>query len=198
MRMVPVGARRVVRGQRISMSYDLPGTIERMTLSAMPLGLQCAPWKWKFVLLNWCGCEVAGQDIAVGRQVVDKPNLQGLARLHAQRRTQPAFVSAQVEACAADVAIGVGAAQAGAEHTVRRGRTSGSTSGWSIAGTTGNFVTPSSGMWACAPPDCPSAARWPSASVPIAKPACSKPRRETCGPSPRLVPKNSADTFASP
>jgi len=26
-------------------------------LSAMPLGLQCAPWKWKFVLLNWCGCE---------------------------------------------------------------------------------------------------------------------------------------------
>jgi hypothetical protein len=92
-----------------------------MTLSAMPLGLQCAPWKWKFVLLNWCGCEgVAGQDIAVGRQVVDKPNLQGLARLHAQRRTQPAFVSAQVEACAADIAIGVGAAQAGAEHTIRR------------------------------------------------------------------------------
>jgi hypothetical protein len=39
------------------MSYDLPGTIERMTLSAMPLGLQCAPWKWKFVWLNWCGCE---------------------------------------------------------------------------------------------------------------------------------------------
>ena len=37
------------------MSYFLPGTIERMTLSAMPLGLQCAPWKWKFVLLNWCG-----------------------------------------------------------------------------------------------------------------------------------------------
>ena len=28
-----------------------------MTLSAMPLGLQCAPWKWRFVLLNWCGCE---------------------------------------------------------------------------------------------------------------------------------------------
>jgi hypothetical protein len=39
-------------GSAISMSYDLPGTIERMTLSAMPLELQCAPWKWKFVLLN--------------------------------------------------------------------------------------------------------------------------------------------------
>jgi hypothetical protein len=35
----------VVRGSVISMSYDLPGTIARMTLSAMPLGLQCAPWK---------------------------------------------------------------------------------------------------------------------------------------------------------
>ena len=42
-------------GSVISMSYFLPGTIERMTLSAMPLGLQWAPWKWKFVLLNWCG-----------------------------------------------------------------------------------------------------------------------------------------------
>jgi len=71
-------------------------------------------------------------------------------------------------------------------------RTSGSTSGRSIAGTTGKFATPSSGMlWrACAPPDCPSAARWPSASVPIAKPARSKPRRDACGPSPRLAPKN--------
>ena len=39
-------------GSVISMSYALPGTIARMTLSAMPLGLQCAPWKWKFVLLN--------------------------------------------------------------------------------------------------------------------------------------------------
>ena len=48
-----------------------------------------------------------------------------------------------------------------------------------------------SGMWTCAPPDWPSAARWPSASVPIAKPAFSKPRREACGPSPQLVPKNS-------
>ena len=50
-----------------------------------------------------------------------------------------------------------------------------------------NFATPSSGMWTCAPPDCPSAARWPSASVPIAKPAFSKPRREACGPSPRRL-----------
>jgi hypothetical protein len=33
---------------------------------------------------------------------------------------------------------------------------SGSTSGWSIAATIGNFAKPSSGMWACAPPDCPS------------------------------------------
>jgi hypothetical protein len=69
-------------------------------------------------------------------------------------------------------------------------RTSGSTSGWSIAATTGTFATPSSGMCMCAPPDCASAARPPSASVPIAKPACSTPRREACGPSPRLVPKN--------
>jgi hypothetical protein len=61
---------------------------------------------------------VAGQYIPVGRQVVDEPDLQGLARLHAQRRTQPAFVAAQVEAHAADVAVGVGAAQAGAEHAV--------------------------------------------------------------------------------
>jgi hypothetical protein len=89
-----------------------------MTLSAMPLGLQCAPWKWKFVLLNWCGCEGLPGSIPVGRQVVDEPHLQGFPRLHAQRRAQPAFVTAQVEAHAADVAIGVGAAQAGAEHAV--------------------------------------------------------------------------------
>jgi hypothetical protein len=34
------------------MSYDRPGGIERMTLSAMPPGLQCAPWKWKLVTFN--------------------------------------------------------------------------------------------------------------------------------------------------
>jgi hypothetical protein len=62
----------------------------------------------------------AGHQIAVGRQVVDEPDLQGLAGLHAQRRGQPAFVAAQVEAKAADVAIGVGATQAGAQLSVRR------------------------------------------------------------------------------
>src|SRR5262249_26301600 len=58
---------------------------------------------------------VAGQHIPVGREVVGESDLQGFARLHAQRRDQPAFVAAQVEAHAADVAIGVAAAQAGAE-----------------------------------------------------------------------------------
>ena len=63
---------------------------------------------------------VAGQDIAVGRQVIDEPDLQRFARLHAQRRPQPAFVSAQVEAHAADVAIGVYATQTSAEHAIHR------------------------------------------------------------------------------
>ena len=49
MRMVPVGAARGSAGSLISTSYDLPGTIERMTLSAMPFGLQCAPWSG-----SWC------------------------------------------------------------------------------------------------------------------------------------------------
>ena len=135
-------------GSAISISYDLPGTIARMTLSAMPLGLQCAPWKWKFVLLNWCGCEgLPGEEIAVGRQVVYEPDLQGLAGLHAQCRPQPAFVSAQVEAHAADVAIGVGASQAGAEHTVRRAADLGlkRAAGPSPA-QPATFATPTSGM----------------------------------------------------
>ena len=37
---------------------------------------------------------VAGEEIAVGRQVVYQPYLQRFAGLHAQRRPQPAFVSA--------------------------------------------------------------------------------------------------------
>ena len=84
----------------------------------MPLGLQCAPWSESSCveLVRMRG--VAGQYVAVGRHVVDELDLQGLARVHAQRRAQPAFVSAQVEARAADIAIGIGAAQAGAEHTV--------------------------------------------------------------------------------
>jgi hypothetical protein len=41
----------------------------------------------------------------------------------------------------------------------------------------------------CYPRSCP-VRPGPSASVPIAKPACSMPRREACGPSPRLVLKN--------
>jgi hypothetical protein len=58
--------------------------------------------------------------VAVGRQVVDEANLQGFARLQAQGRRQAALVGPQIEPHAADVAIGVGAAQAGAEHAVRR------------------------------------------------------------------------------
>jgi hypothetical protein len=78
-------------------------------------------WKWKFVWLNWCGCEgLLGRISRLGGRSLISRIFRGLARLHAQRRTQPAFVSAQVEARATDVAIGVGAAQAGAEHTVRR------------------------------------------------------------------------------
>jgi hypothetical protein len=87
-----------------------------MTLSAMPLGLQCAPWKCKFVLLNWCGCEglLGGISRFGGR-----PLMSRTFRV-AQRRSEPAFVGAYVEAHAADVAIGVSASQAGAKHAVRR------------------------------------------------------------------------------
>ena len=64
---------------------------------------------------------VAGHVVAIGREVVDETNFQCLARLHAQRRSwRPAFVAAQIEAFALDMAIGVGAAQAGAEQAIRR------------------------------------------------------------------------------
>ena len=64
---------------------------------------------------------IGGHVIAVGWEVVDETNLQCFARLHAQRGSwRAALVTAQIEALAPDVAIGVGAAQAGAEHAVRR------------------------------------------------------------------------------
>ncbi len=117
--MVPVGAARVVRGQRdldvVALSrhhraHDVVGDVTWAAVRAVEMEVRVVE------LVRMRG--FAGHDIPVGRQVVDEPDLQGLARLHAQRRAQPAFVSAEVEARAADVAIGIGAAQAGAEHTV--------------------------------------------------------------------------------
>jgi hypothetical protein len=119
MGMVPVGAARVVRGQRdldvVALSrhhraHDVVGDAARAAVRPVEMEVRVVE------LVRMRG--FAGHDIPVGRQVVDEPDLQGLARLHAQRRAQPAFVSAQVEADAADVAIGIGAAQAGAEHAV--------------------------------------------------------------------------------
>src|SRR5439155_5896876 len=116
MRMVPVGAARVVRGQRdldvvalprLHQPHDVVGDAARAAVRAVEMEV-------RVVELVRIGGN-AGHSIAVGRQVVDEPDLQGLAGLHAQRRGQPAFVAAQVEAKAADVAIGVGAAQAGAQ-----------------------------------------------------------------------------------
>jgi hypothetical protein len=133
---------------------------------------------------------VAGEEIAVWRQVVYQPNLQGFARLHAQRRPQRAFVSAQVEAHAADVAIGVGASQAGAEHTVRRAADLGLDQGLvhrrhNRQGRHADF-----GHVSVRAAGLPQRSAPAQCHVPIAKPACSKPRREACGPTPRLVLKN--------
>ena len=87
----------------------------------MPLGLQCAPWKWKFVLLNWCGCEgLLGRKSRLGGRSLISRIFRVSPGFHAQRRPQSAFVSAQVEAHAADVAIGISAPQAGAEHSIHR------------------------------------------------------------------------------
>ena len=97
-------------GSAISMSYNLSGRHRAHDVvgDAARAAVRAVEMEVRVVeLVRMRG--VAGQDIAVGRQVVDEPDLQGLARLHAQRRPQPAFVSAQVEARAADVAIGVSA-----------------------------------------------------------------------------------------
>ncbi len=121
MRMIPVGAARMVRRQRDldvvrlagrHRAHDVVGDAARAAMRAVEVEVRVVE------LVRKRG--VGGQDIAVGRQVVDEADLERLARLHAQRRAQPALVRAQVEAKAADVAIGVGAAQAGAEHAVRR------------------------------------------------------------------------------
>ena len=115
MRMVPVGAARVVGGQRDldvvrlagrHQAHDVVGDAARAAVRAVEMQVRVVELVWMR--------GIAGRDIAVGRQVVDEPDFQGLAGLHAQCRGQPTFVGAQVEAHAADVAIGVSASQAGA------------------------------------------------------------------------------------
>ena len=142
MRMVPVRAARMVRGQHDLDLVRLAGRhrANDVIRDAARTAVRAVEMEVRVVeLVRTRG--VAREEIAVWRQVVYQPNLQGFAGLHAQRRPQPAFVSAQVEAHAADVAIGVGASQAGAEHAVRRAADL-----WSIAGTTGKVATPTSGM----------------------------------------------------
>jgi hypothetical protein len=121
MRMVPVGAARVIRGQRdldvvafsrLHQPHDVVGDAARAAVRAVEMQVRVV----ELVRIRGDG----GREIAVGRQVVDEPDLQGLTRLHAQRRGKPAFVAAQVEAKAADVAIGIGTTQAGAQLSVRR------------------------------------------------------------------------------
>ena len=110
MRMIPAGAARVVLRQRdldvvavsrLHRTHDVVGDAARAAVRAVKMEIRAVE------LVRIRG--EAGLDVAVGRHVVGKPDLQRLARLHAQ-----------VEAKAADVAIGVGAAQLGAEHPVGR------------------------------------------------------------------------------
>ena len=63
------------------------------------------------------------------------------------RKVGPAaFISPDIEAYAADLTVGVAYTQVVLSTPFADRRTSGSTSGWSIAGTTGDIATPSSGM----------------------------------------------------
>ena len=87
MRMVPVGAARVVRGQRdldvvrlagLHRAHDVVGDAARAAMRAVEVKVRVVE------LVRMRG--VAGHEIAVGRQVVNQPDLQGLAGLHAQRR----------------------------------------------------------------------------------------------------------------
>src|SRR5262249_61254633 len=74
MRMVPVGAARVVRGQRDLDVVALARLHQPHDVVGVPLGLQCAPWKCRFVLLNWCGYEVmvGGRSRLGGRSLMSR------------------------------------------------------------------------------------------------------------------------------
>ena len=121
MRMVPVGAARVVGGQgdldvvRLAgqhRAHDVVGDAARAAVRAVEMEIR--------VVVLMRKRRVGRRQVAVGRQVVDEPDLERFARFHAQGRRQAALVGPQIETHAADVAIGIGAAQAGAEHAVRR------------------------------------------------------------------------------
>src|SRR5580704_12078757 len=57
-----------------------------------------------------------------------------------------------------------------------------------MAGTTGTFATPSSGMWTCPPPAWARARRGPRAAAPSARPPFNRPRRESSTARLRPVP----------
>jgi hypothetical protein len=161
-----------------------------MTLSAMPLGPQCAvEMQVRVVELVWMR-GIAGRDIAVGRQVADEPDFQGLAGLHAQCRGQPAFVGAEVEAHAADVAIGVSASQAGAEHAVRRAADLGLDERL-VHGRRNRQVRHAEfGHVGVCIVGLPQRSTLPQRQRAERQPACSTPLREARGPSHWLAPTN--------
>ena len=119
--MVPVGAARVVLGQRDldvvglarqHRAHDVVGDAARAAVRAVEMEIR--------VVVLMRKRRVGRRQVAVGRQVVGEPDLHGFARLQTQGGRQATLVGAQIETHAADVAIGKGAAQAGAEHAVRR------------------------------------------------------------------------------
>ena len=120
MRVIPVGAPGVVLGQvdldvvgmaRGHRTHDIVRDAARARMRAVEVEVGVV----ELVRI----ADVGRQVIAVRRKVVDEFDLEFLARLHAQGRAgAAAFVGADAEADAANLAIGVGAADGGREHPV--------------------------------------------------------------------------------
>ena len=91
-------------------------------LSEIPSGLTCTPWKWKFVVLKWCGKHhIDRHRIGVGRQIVDEADAQDVAGPHAERRARDgSFVGSQVQAIAADLLVGIADVQGRSQFSVHR------------------------------------------------------------------------------
>ena len=122
MRVIPVGAARMVFRQRDLYvvflaghhgAHDVVGDAARAAMGAVEVEVRVVE------LVRYR--HVRGHRIAVGRELVGQPDLQRLARFHAQRRPiRRAFVGAHVEPLATDVLVGVPAVKRRLKHAIDR------------------------------------------------------------------------------
>ena len=119
-RVIPVSAAGVVLRQRdldvvllagYHRAHDIVGDAARAAVRAVEMEVRVVELVWQRHVLR--------QRIAVRWKVVRQPDLQRLARLHAQRRTVArAFVAAEVEPLPADVLVSVSAGKCRIEHAI--------------------------------------------------------------------------------